>query len=166
MNLRYAKRSETTEQIQVMNWAKRQQIINPELKWLYHCPNEGERSKQTGEKLKQLGLKAGVSDLHLPYPRGAYCGLYIEMKFGDGRQTKEQKEFLADMAAAGHYVITCYTALDAIEAIREYLSLENWFRRANIAVQENSGDVEAKKRMCMWIGNNSKVKEGEIRCKQ
>lgn len=163
MNLRYAKRSETTEQIQVMNWAKRQQIINPELKWLYHCPNEGERSKQTGEKLKQLGLKAGVSDLHLPYPRGAYCGLYVEMKFGDGRHKKEQKEFLADMAAAGHYVITCYTALDAIEAIREYISLENWFQRANTAIQEDAGDVEGNRPMNMRYPNNSKVKEREIK---
>lgn len=163
MNLRYARRSEATEQIKVMYWAKRQQVINPELKWLHHCPNEGERSKATGEKLKQLGLKAGVSDLCLPYPRGSYCGLYIEMKFGDGRHTKEQKEFLADMVAAGHYVITCYTALDAIEAIREYLSLENWFKRASTAIQENVGDVEGNKPMNMRIPNNSKAREGETK---
>ena len=57
-------------------------------------------------KLKQMGVKAGVSDLCLPYPKGKYCGLYIEMKYGQGRHQESQKEFLKDMAEAGHYV--CY----------------------------------------------------------
>lgn len=56
--------------------------------------------------------------------RGSYCGLYIEMKYGKNRQQASQKEFLADMAAAGHFVATCYSAQDAITLIKEYLHLE------------------------------------------
>ena len=72
--------------------------------------NVGSRNKQEAVKFKQMGVKAGVSDLCLPYPKGSYCGLFVEMKFGNNRQQDTQKEFLADMAAAGHFVVTCYSA--------------------------------------------------------
>lgn len=104
MNMRYAMRSEDTEQINVVSWANWNMNRYPELKWLHHVPNGGSRNKQEAVKLKQMGVKAGVSDLCLPYPKGLYCGLYIEMKFGDNRQQETQKEFLADMAAVGHFV--------------------------------------------------------------
>lgn len=83
MNMRYAMRSEDTEQINVVSWANWNMNRYPELKWLHHVPNGGSRNKQEAVKLKQMGVKAGVSDLCLPYPKGIYCGLYIEMKFGD-----------------------------------------------------------------------------------
>lgn len=86
MNMRYAMRSEDTEQINVVSWANWNMNRYPELKWLHHVPNGGSRNKQEAVKLKQMGVKAGVSDLCLPYPKGIYCGLYIEMKFGDNRQ--------------------------------------------------------------------------------
>lgn len=88
MNLRYAKRSEDTEQINVASWAAWNERQYPELKWLHHIPNGGSRNKAEAVKLKQMGVKAGVSDLCLPYPKGIYCGLYIEMKFGDGKHQK------------------------------------------------------------------------------
>ena len=92
MNMRYAMRSEDTEQINVVSWANWNVNRYPELKWLHHVPNGGSRNKQEAVKLKQMGVKAGVSDLCLPYPKGLYCGLYIEMKFGDNRQQTTQKE--------------------------------------------------------------------------
>lgn len=94
MNMRYAMRSEDTEQINVVSWANWNVNRYPELKWLHHVPNGGSRNKQEAVKLKQMGVKAGVSDLCLPYPKGLYCGLYIEMKFGDNRQQETQKSFL------------------------------------------------------------------------
>lgn len=123
MNLKYAMRSEDTEQIAVIQWAMWNMEKYPELKWLHHCPNGGSRNRAEAVKLKQMGVKAGVADLHLPYPKGVYCGLYIEMKYGDNRQQDTQKEFLADMAAAGHFVATCYSAEEAAKVIEEYLSL-------------------------------------------
>lgn len=121
MKLQYMKRSEDTEQIRVMNWAEVAVQRFPELKWLYHIPNEGKR--ESGKKYKAMGLKKGVSDLCLPYPKGCYTGLYIEMKFGDNRPTREQMEFLADMESAGHYTCICYCAEAAIEVITKYLEL-------------------------------------------
>lgn len=123
MNMKYAMRSEDTEQINVVSWANWNANRYPELRWLFHVPNGGSRNKQEAVKFKQMGVKAGVSDLCLPYPKGIYCGLFIEMKYGNNRQQDTQKEFLADMAAAGHFVATCYSAEEAIKVIEEYLNL-------------------------------------------
>lgn len=123
MNLKYAKRSEDTEQITVIHWAMCQTAAHPELKWLHHCPNGGSRNKSEAVKLKQMGVKAGVSDLFLPYPKGAYCGLYIEMKYGNNRLTENQKDFIKDMTEAGYYTAVCYTAEAAISMIKKYLEL-------------------------------------------
>lgn len=144
MNMKYAMRSEDTEQISVVSWASWNVDRYPELKWLHHVPNGGSRNKQEAVKLKQMGVKAGVSDLCLPYPKGVYCGLYIEMKFGDNRQQETQKEFLADMAAAGHFVATCYSADEAVKVLEEYLVL--------------SGSSQS-----MSIPNNSILKNGAIK---
>ena len=134
MNMRYAKRSEDTEQINVVSWAGWNMSRYPELKWLFHVPNGGSRNKQEAVKFKQMGVKAGVSDLCLPYPKGSYCGLFVEMKFGNNRQQDTQKEFLADMAAAGHFVATCYSAEEAIKVIEENQELRRKAMKVLIAL--------------------------------
>lgn len=148
MNLRYAKRSEDTEQINVASWAAWNERQYPELKWLHHIPNGGSRNKAEAVKLKQMGVKAGVSDLCLPYPKGIYCGLYIEMKFGDGKHQKSQKEFLTDMATAGHYVATCYTSEDAVEVLRENCELlsPQWMKEPNNSVWKEGTISPLKKK--------------------
>lgn len=151
MNLRNAIRSEDTEQINVMEWARWNVSKYPELKWLHHIPNGGSRNKREAVKLKQMGVKAGVSDICLPYPKGIYCGLYIEMKFGNNRKTEEQKEFLQDMEKAGHFVATCYSAEDAIRVIEEYLNLALVYCEEEEMINRIS------------IPNNSTIKDGVIR---
>lgn len=64
MSMQNMKRSETTEQIALFNWAKRTESILPELALMYHVPNEGKRSN--GGILKAAGLKSGV-------PGKRYC---------------------------------------------------------------------------------------------
>ena len=164
MNMRYAKRSEDTEQINVVSWAGWNMNRYPELKWLFHVPNGGSRNKQEAVKFKQMGVKAGVSDLCLPYPKGIYCGLFIEMKYGNNRQQDTQKEFLADMVAAGHFVATCYSAEEAIEVIKKYLSLNSWrMNDVMIVMGRASGKQDAIEKMVMDIPNNSILKNGEIK---
>lgn len=148
MNVRNAMRSEDTEQIAVVQWAMWNMNKYPELKWLHHCPNGGSRNRQEAVKFKQMGVKAGVSDLHLPYPKGIYCGLYVEMKFGKNRLQETQKDFLYDMQMAGHFVVTCYSAEDAVRVIEEYCNLRTY-----------PDEIEKSKKMC--IPNNSILKDGK-----
>lgn len=156
MNMRYAMRSEDTEQIAVIQWAQYNVNHHPELKWLHHIPNGGSRNRLEAVKLKQMGVKAGVSDLCLPYPKGIYCGLYIEMKFGNNRQQDTQKEFLADMAEAGHFVVTCYSAEEAIRIITEYLEL-----KACNLMKMLYGDKQDGIKMS--IPNNGILKDGKVK---
>lgn len=115
--------SEEREQMNVIQWAEWNMQRYPALRWLFHTPNGGSRNKIEAVKLKAMGTKSGVADLCLPCPRGAYCGLFIEMKATGGRLMDTQKIFLEDMAAVGHYVATCYSAEIAICILKEYLNL-------------------------------------------
>lgn len=117
--------NEDLEQIAVIEWSEWNTAKYPELKWLFHVPNGGSRNVIEASKLKRLGVKAGVSDLCLPYPKGIYHGLFIEMKYGKNKQQGSQKKFLSDMAYAGHYVVTCYSAEKAEDIIKQYLDLQN-----------------------------------------
>lgn len=119
--LQNMKRSEDTEQMRVIAWRDVSITRYPELRWLHHIPNEGKR--EAGGKAKAMGLTKGISDLHLPYPKGCYIGLYIEMKFGNNRPSKEQTEFLRDMEDVGNYACICYSAEAAITVIEKYLNL-------------------------------------------
>ena len=71
------------------------------------------------------------------------------MKFGDNRQQETQKEFLADMAAAGHFAATCYSAEEAVKVLEEYLNL--------------SDRKHMERNQTMSIPNNSILKNGEIK---
>jgi len=88
---------------------------------------------QEAVKLKRMGVKSGVSDIHLPFPHGKYHGLYIEMKYGKNTATQEQVEFMCDMKAAGHFVAVCHDAQSAISLIEQYINLS---LRGRIAVCE------------------------------
>lgn len=164
MNMKYALRSEDTEQINVIQWAKWNERKYPELKWLHHIPNGGSRNKMEAVKLKQMGVKAGVADLSLPYPKGIYCGLYIEMKFGNNRQQETQKEFLSDMEKAGHFVATCYSAEEAVNVIEAYLKLRKvTFGEEYATFLEMYGCEWERAQIKMEIPNNAILKNGTVK---
>lgn len=123
VKLKDMKRGEDTEQIRVMDWAAKAECRHPELKWLHHIPNGGSRSSTEAVKLKRMGVKKGISDICLPFPHGKYHGLYIEMKYGKNVTTQEQKDFLCDMADAGHCVAVCHDAQAAVDMIERYVTL-------------------------------------------
>jgi len=115
--------SESVEQQCLFRWAAWQVGQNPELKLLYHIPNEGKRSAALGAKMKREGLKAGVPDICLPVARGKYHGLYIEMKAGKNKPTEKQKEWLADLSAQGYATAVSYGWEEASKVIMKYLNM-------------------------------------------
>lgn len=115
---------EDDEQRALLNWAAMIAGRYPDVRLLYHIPNEGKRSKATGGRLIGMGLKKGVPDLCLPVPRGRYHGLYIEMKRADGgRATPEQKEWLHALNGQGYAVTLCHGWQAAAKEIEGYLKL-------------------------------------------
>lgn len=117
--------SEAQEQSRLIAWANEVSRLGvyPELARLYAIPNGGRRDKAEAAHLKRQGVKSGVPDLHLPVARGNYHGLYIEMKVGKNKPTKNQKEWINALKASGYAVEVCYSAAAARQIIVEYLQL-------------------------------------------
>lgn len=52
--------TEDQAQRAVFRWAKDAAILWPELRYMYHTPNEGKRNPYTGQRLKAEGMRSGV----------------------------------------------------------------------------------------------------------
>lgn len=133
--------TESVEQINLFRWAEWQAGLYPELRRLYHIPNGGFRNKATAGRLKAEGVKSGVPDLCLPVPRGAYHGLYIEMKRLRGNTTTgDQDDWLKFLAHQGYCTAVCRGWEAASKIILAYLGMgapgaadaENYIRREEI----------------------------------
>lgn len=112
--------TERQEAIAFMDWARYSLILNEHL---IHIPNEGKRSRRTGNDLKRQGLRPGVADYFLSYPAGGYHGAWIELK----RQVKStishhQLEFLDSKREVGYFTAVAYGANDAIYLVAKYLT--------------------------------------------
>lgn len=70
------------------------------------------------------GAVKGVPDLCIPYARGGYHGLYIEMKANDNKPTVEQTDWLDFLHGEGYLAIACWSADEAIAAAGEYMDGE------------------------------------------
>lgn len=115
--------SETEEQKIVIRWARVMQSRWPALQNIYHVPNEAKRSRQTAAVLKLMGLSAGVPDLILDYPAGAYHGCRIELKHGANKPGTNQVDWLNRLQDAGYFVAVCYEADAAIRVLEKYVNL-------------------------------------------
>lgn len=114
--------SESAEQQRLFQWARMAQGRYPELRWLYHVPNEGKRTRTTGARLAAEGLKRGVPDLCLPVARQGCHGLYIELKaIRGGRLSPEQVEWLDALTRQGYMAACCKGWEEAAEMIVGYL---------------------------------------------
>lgn len=89
---------------------------------LFAIPNGGDRNILVAAKLKKEGVRRGVPDMFLALPRGGWHGLFIEMKRRRGGVvSREQKEYIAALNAAGYRACVCRGCDEAFEAIRNYL---------------------------------------------
>ena len=116
-----AKMTEEEEQIALFRWADFAAGKYPELRTMYHIPNEGKRSKYIGARMKAAGLRSGVPDVCLPAVRGRYHGLYIELKTGRNTTTDNQASWLEALEKQGYYTTVCYGWQAASETITKYL---------------------------------------------
>lgn len=116
--------TESEEQQALFRWAAYESGAHPELMLLYHIPNEGQRSRATGARLRAEGLKRGVPDLCLPVPRGKWHGLYIELKrLRGGRVSDEQQRWLDALNEQGYFAVVCRGWQQAAAEIQNYLGI-------------------------------------------
>lgn len=110
---------EQVDHINIVNWFNYQ---FPELSDdLHHFANERRCSIQQGRTLKRMGVKKGVADFFLALPQNGKSGIWLELKVGKNKPTKEQLEFLARKIARGYDASVVWGFDGAKEIILSYL---------------------------------------------
>ncbi len=119
-------RNEDREQQTLVKWSQQASIRRefPELKLLFHIPNERNCDPREGKRLKLMGVKSGVPDLFLPVSRGIYHGLFIELKAANGKPSENQLWWFRELNNQSYFSAVCYGWLQASELITGYLSGE------------------------------------------
>lgn len=117
--------NEAYEQTKLFNWVAFASHAEPELDLLYHIPNGGKRNQKEAFNLKRQGVRAGVPDLCLPVARGKFHALYIEMKVGKNKPTKNQKEWMRKLNEQGNLAIVCYGWEEASAVLTKYIKLQS-----------------------------------------
>lgn len=101
----------------IMDWVKLQPLIKD---LVLHFPNEGKRNKRYGKFLKDLGMRAGVSDLFIMMGRHGYNGAWIELKSTDGILSPFQQQFIADARKQNYFTAVCRSFAVTIQIIKWY----------------------------------------------
>lgn len=114
--------AEGEEQAQLLAWFRLQ---FPELgPLLIHIPNGGSRKNAfEGWRLKQQGVRAGVSDLLLPVAKGGYFGLWIEFKAtppDDAGVSPAQESWVQAMRSQGYRAEICKGLAPAQALLLDY----------------------------------------------
>lgn len=113
--------SEYAEQVEIFNWAKRNEGTCPQLKLLNASLNGVKLTVGQAVKTKAIGMKAGYPDIFLPVARHGYHGLYIELKASGGVLQPLQKWWKDELTANNYLAIVCYGAEESINFIKNYL---------------------------------------------
>ena len=117
------------------DWVTLQRNNIPELRTIFHIPNEGKRSPVTAARLKAIGMVPGVWDYILPVARhvsgSVRNGLIIEFKAGNNGLDTAQVEWGDMMMAQGFMSYVAYDWEDAKVAVLTYLGAHNDERTAH-----------------------------------
>ncbi len=87
----------------------------------HHFANQRKCTPQEGNKLKKMGVKKGVSDFFLGIGKHGFHGLWIELKVGNGKLSKEQIAFIERKIKRGYLAIAVWGETAAKGVIETYL---------------------------------------------
>lgn len=121
---RYMLKPEQIEQIKLFDWLRTREDLIP---FCLHVANERRVSPIHGRILKRMGVRAGVSDIFIGISRGKYHGMFLELKAGKNKPSKEQLQFMEDLSSQGYYCVWCQGYEAARELIENYLKMEKLY---------------------------------------
>lgn len=115
---------EQDEQVDLFSYLRLPSIVkcHPAIPWIHSSLNGVRLTRGVAVIASKSGMKAGVWDVLVPFSANGKGGLYIEMKAGNGRLTKEQREFRDALDAHYEFVI-CRSWIEAAVEIGTYLSI-------------------------------------------
>ena len=115
---------ERAEQAMVFDWLRLQENFWPDLRFVHASSNGAFMTKKTAALMQRMGVKRGVPDIQLPFARAGYLGCAIEMKRRPNKLTPEQEVWLDKLASEGWQCHVCYSATEAIEVLKAYVSAD------------------------------------------
>ena len=143
--------TESQEQAVLIEWwghYARSKGIDERL--LFSIPNGANKSIATAMKFKREGLRKGVPDLLLAYPRQfkihplntvhkvMFSGMFIEMKRKGQKATPDQIDFGSLLRKMGYSALICLGADEAMKAIKGYIDAEMAHNAATARVPRSS----------------------------
>jgi hypothetical protein len=114
---------EDEQQAALFAWIRAREGEVEALRFAFHPPNGGMRSKATAANMQRLGTRRGVPDVWICERAHGCNGMVIELKSGRNKPTPEQKLYLAYLARQGWHTAVCYDWLTAARLICAYLDL-------------------------------------------
>ncbi len=88
---------------------------------LFAVPNGGYRNVKEAAIMKAEGVLAGVADLFLMLPRKGYSGMFIEMKYGLGKQSNEQIKFQTNSEEQGYKYVVANSLEGFMSEVNSYI---------------------------------------------
>lgn len=111
------KQQESKLQINCVKWFRMQYPTVT----IFSIPNGGNRNLVTAQILKAEGTLAGVADLQILRAANGYNGLFIEMKYGKGKQNENQKLFQQKCEAENYKYVVCASFDEFKNEVEQYL---------------------------------------------
>lgn len=112
--------TEFQEQTRYVKWLKANEIL------FFAIPNGGSKTVYQRMVHKAEGLIAGIPDILVAEPCGAFHGLFVELKRTRGGVISgEQEIMMAKLKAKGYAVMVAYGCDDAILITNTYLALSH-----------------------------------------
>lgn len=115
--------SEFTDQRSLIQYCAMK--ANQDERWgmIFAIPNGMKTTIGVARKSVKSGLKKGVPDLFFAVALGGYNGLFIELKVGKNKTSKNQNEWITKLKAQGYKCEVCYGWEVAAKVVEEYLKL-------------------------------------------
>lgn len=130
--------AEQIEAESLWRWVESHVRRYPELRLLHHVPNGDSRSPQAGARLRASGLRPGVVDYILDWPRLEYLGLRLELKSQTGALRPLQVCWGGCYESIGYYWTVARGWKEASEQITAYLGMgdpAHWDGPQRITIQ-------------------------------
>lgn len=119
------KPSEHQEQSALFDWINLYKDKFPQLQNIFAVPNGAHlmHGYISFNRLLKEGFQKGVPDMFVAVPSQDKHGLFIEMKAGAKKLTKEQMAWFAKLQKYGYAAKKCGSANEAIKLLISYLEL-------------------------------------------
>lgn len=116
------KEDESLFQISLFEWVEMKRLTDWRYRAVFSYPIGGFRHTRTAARIKKEGAKKGAFDIFCLVPAQGKNGLFLELKVGKNKLTKEQLEFQALMTRLN------YQCAEARTFERATQILEQWIR--------------------------------------